>query len=90
MAIEIYRSHHLDKATSRRMVEDIAASIGEQFSFSYAWEGDRLTFRHLGISGYIAIADQVVHVYVKKSRFLPISEDCIRQEIETVMNAYIG
>ncbi|MFQ5568730.1 MAG: polyhydroxyalkanoic acid system family protein [Rhodothermales bacterium] len=90
MAIEIHRSHHLDKTTTRRMVEEIAAMISEQFTLTYEWHDDRLSFKRLGVSGHIDIADHEVHIVVDKSPWLPVSEAHLREQIEATMNEYMG
>ena len=64
MAVDISRSHHMDKATTRQVVEKIAVSLRESLHFDYAWHGDRLTFERIGVNGYIDIADHRVRVYV--------------------------
>ena len=90
MAIEISRSHHMDKATTRRMVEKIVASLGETFHFSYEWNGDRMNFDHFAVDGYIEMADHQVRVYVRKSRLFPMSEDSIREEVEAALDEYLA
>ena len=90
MAFEISRSHHMDKAATRRMVEQIVASLGETYLFSYEWEEDRLAFGHFAVNGYIEVADGHVRVYVRKSPLLPVSEDCLREEVEAAMDEYIA
>ncbi len=90
MAFEISRSHHMDKATTRRMVEKIVASLGETYRFSYEWEEDRLNFGHFAVNGYIEIADHQVRVYVRKSPLLPVSEQGLREEVEAAMDEYIA
>ena len=89
MAVDISRSHHMDKATTRRMVEKIAASLRESLHFDYAWEGDRLNFERIGVKGYIDIADHQVRVYVSRSFLLPVSEDWIRKQVEAALDEYI-
>lgn len=89
MAVDITRSHHLDKATTRRMVEQIAASLNEQLSFTYTWEGDRLTFARTGVNGYIELAETTVRVYVRKSPLLPVSEAWIRQQVEEALDEHL-
>ncbi len=90
MAFEISRSHHMDKAASRRRVEEVVASLGQSYRFSYQWDGDRLRFGHLALKGYIEIADHQVRVFVRKSRLLPVSEDSIRSEVEATLEQYLS
>ena len=90
MAFEISRSHHMDKATTRRMVEQIVASLGATYHFSYEWKEDRMTFGHFAVDGYIEIADHQVRVYVRKSPLLPVSEESLREEVEAALDAYIA
>lgn len=90
MAFEISRSHHLDKTATRRAVEEVVASLAETYLFSYEWEGDRLTFGHIAVNGYIEIADHQVRIYVRKSPLLPVSEACIREEVEASLDHYIS
>ena len=79
----------MDKATTRQVVEKIAASLGESLHIDYAWQADRLTFEHIGVNGYIDIADHRVRVYVTRSFLLPVSEDWIRQQVEAALDEYI-
>ena len=90
MAFEINRSHELDKATTRRMVEKIVASLGETYRFSYQWEEDRMTFGNFAAKGYVEIADHQVRVYVRKSPLFPVSEQSLREEVEAAIDAYIA
>ena len=90
MAFEISRSHEMDKATTRRMVEKIVASLGETYRFSYQWEEDRMTFGNFAVKGYVEIADHQVRVYVRKSPLFPMSEQSLREEVEAALDAYIA
>ena len=90
MAVQITRSHHLDKATTRRMVEDIATSLSQKLSFRYHWEADRLVFKRTGVSGHIDVDDHRVDVFVSKSPLLPVSEGWIRSQVEAVMDEYLA
>ncbi len=90
MAFEISRSHHLDKATSRRMVEEVVASLGQTYHFSSQWDGDRLRFGNVAVKGYVEIADHQVRIFVRKSPFLPMSEDAIRSEVEATLEQYLA
>ncbi len=90
MAFEISRSHHMDIATSRRRVEEIVASLGQTYRFSYQWDGDRLRFGNLAVKGYVEIADHQVRIFVRKRSFLPLSEDTIRSEVEATLEQYFA
>lgn len=90
MAFEISRSHHMNKATTRRMVEKIVASLGDTYFFSYEWKDDRLNYGHIAVNGYVEIADHQVRVCVRKSPLLPVSEQCLRDEVEAALDAYIA
>ena len=80
----------MDKATTRRVVEKIAASLRDSLHFDYHWQGDRLTFERIGVNGYIDIADHQVRIYVKRSFMLPVSESWIRQQVESALDEYIA
>ncbi len=90
MAFEISRSHHMDKAASRRMVEEVVASLGQTYHFSYHWDGDRLRFGNFAVKGYVEIADHQVRIFVRKSRLLPMSEDAMRSEVEATLEQYLA
>lgn len=90
MPLEISRSHHLDKATTRRMVEQMVATLNEKLPFTYRWNGDRLHFEQVGIKGHIDIADHQVRVFVNKSPLLPVSETWIREQVEATMDQYLS
>ena len=89
MAVEITRPHMLGKPEARRMVEAIAASLSTKLNLSYAWSGDRLTFKRTGVNGHIDVEDDAVHVFIKKGRLLPVSDAWIRQQVETTMDEYL-
>lgn len=90
MAIQINRPHALGKQKAREMVEAIAVSLRQQLSLSYAWQGDRLTFKRTGITGHIDVLEHTVEVYIKRSRLVPVSEGWIRAQVEAVMDQYLG
>ncbi len=90
MAVQISRRHHLGKAATRKMVEEIATSLGQKLTFRYHWEGDRLSFKRTGVYGHIDVADHEVRVFVSKSPLLPVSEGWIRAQVEAVMDQYLS
>ena len=89
MAVDISRSHHMDKATTRRVVEKIAVTLRESIHFDYGWHGDRLTFERLGVKGFIDIADHRVRIFVQTSPLLPVSDSWIREKVEAALDEFI-
>jgi|GEM_PF-123979 len=88
MSIDLHRLHHTTRLEARERVEAIAADLVEDLSIAYTWEGDRLSFRRTGLSGYIDVDDQALHLYLKRSRFLPLSESWIENQVTAHLNAH--
>ncbi len=88
VSIKIHRTHNLSKSSITEIVEDIASDLSEALNIRYQWEGDRLVFKRLGVSGYIEVEGQAVTVYINKSPLLPISDAQIRRHVEEKMDEH--
>ena len=68
--IHITRSHHLDQATLRANVQELADTLAKKLSAEYRWEQDRLIFKRSGASGFIRLGNQELEVEVKLGMLL--------------------
>lgn len=89
MAVSITRAHPFDHATARQRVQTLAETLGRKLNLRYTWEGDRLTFKRTGAKGHIDVRPNAIHVEIRTSRLLPISESRLREQVEAVLDEHI-
>ncbi len=63
--IHIVRSHQLGLEVARAEVERIAQRVQEEHGASYAWDGDILSFKRSGVSGWIEVQPDSINLKVK-------------------------
>lgn len=83
--IHITRYHHLDQATVRANVQELAETLVEKLSAEYKWEKDRLIFKRSGASGFVRIGDQELEVEVKLGMLL----SPLKGSIESTITEYL-
>ena len=89
MAVSITRAHPFDHSTARKRVQTLAETLARKLNLRYAWEGDRLTFKRTGAKGHIDVRPDAIHVEIRTSRLLPISESRLREQVEAVLAEHI-
>lgn len=89
MVVHVTRTHSLGAHAVRRRVEDIARDLSRDLRVRYTWEGDQLIFHRRGAKGHISIDEEAVHVTVKTSRLLPVSDSWLRAEVEKLLDEHL-
>ena len=63
--IYIKRTHNLDFAKAKAMVEELAKGLQHSLAASYQWDGNSLRFKRRGASGSIDVGERSVEVQVE-------------------------
>jgi len=83
--IHIKRQHHLDNATVRKEIQNLADKLSKDLSAKYNWEGDRLVFKRSGANGHIEISDGEVDIEIKLNMMLTP----LKSTIEKTVTSYL-
>lgn len=86
MAIEIIRDHTLGEELIRERVERIAAEMESSIHISYHWEGNRIKFNRVGLSGDLEYTDTSIRITIHPSLLLPISNARIREMVNSYLD----
>jgi putative polyhydroxyalkanoate system protein len=89
MAVSVSRPHPFDHATARKRVDVLAQTLSRKLNLRTSWDGDRLSFKRTGAQGHIEVTPDHVHVEIRTSRFLPISDDRLRKQVDAVLDEHI-
>ena len=79
--IDIRRPHQLSIADARAVVDQVAARMHEKFGTTGQWRGDILEFSRPGVSGSIAVENNVIQVQARLGMMLAPLKGMIEQEI---------
>jgi putative polyhydroxyalkanoate system protein len=79
--IDIRRPHQLSIADARAVVDQVAARMHEKFGTTGQWRGDTLEFSRPGVSGSIAVENNVIQVQARLGMMLAPLKGMIEQEI---------
>ncbi len=84
--IEIKRTHKLAFKQARRIVNNIAEDIKDEFNLEYYWNGNELKFGGSGTNGSIQIHKSSVQVLVDLNWLL---RKTIKGKIEKKINGFL-
>ncbi|MCH8569382.1 MAG: polyhydroxyalkanoic acid system family protein [Balneolales bacterium] len=88
--MKITRKHNKSDADVRKAVDQIAKELKENVGIKYNWLGESgVSFSGTGISGNIKIEPGEVLIEMKKSFFLPVSEDKLRGWVDEYLDKYL-
>ncbi len=85
----IRRSHKLGIEEAKQRANQIAEHMGEQFSLTSSWVGDKLMVRGNGVNGHLAVAEESIELVVKLGFALKLMEGPIRRAIESTLDEHI-
>lgn len=88
MSISVTRAHPFDKKTARVHLEHLAHALGTKLKAHYQWNGDRLTFSRIGARGTIEVTEEVIHVDIRTSRLLPVSDSWLRAQVHALLDTH--
>ncbi len=89
-SIDIRRPHQLSIPDARAVVEQVAARMQEKFGMTSRWQGDTLVFSRPGISGFIAVASDVIQVRAQLGMMLTPLRGMIEQEIRRKLDEHFA
>ena len=85
----IRRSHNLGIEEAKHRANEIADHMGEQFSLTSSWVGDRLMVRGNGVHGHLAVAEESIELVVQLGFALKLMEGPIRRAIESTIDEHL-
>src|SRR5262249_28019330 len=88
--IVIRRKHDLELAEAKRLAENIAKKLRNDYGGSFTWQGDDLHFQRTGASGSVAVRKDDFQVRVELGLLLSALRSRIEQEIVTFCDANFG
>jgi putative polyhydroxyalkanoate system protein len=89
MAVSVTRLHPFDHATARKRVDVLAETLSRKLNLRTSWEGNRLSFRRTGAKGHIDVTPDHIHVEIRTSPLLPLSDDRLRRQVNAVLDEHI-
>jgi len=88
--IVVRRKHDLGLAEAKRLAENIAKKLRNDYGGSFTWRGDDLHFQRTGASGSVAVRKGDFRVRVELGFLLSALRLRIEQEIITFCDAHLG
>lgn len=85
-AIDIRRSHALDKEHARSAAESLAKDLSKQFDLTSQWDGDVLRFKRSGVKGQLTIDHSDLHMHLELGMLLRPFKSKIEQEIHSQLD----
>jgi putative polyhydroxyalkanoate system protein len=77
--IEIRRTHGVTLQDARAAAERIAAELEQRFGLRGEWQGDTFNFKRSGVTGFLAVGAQDVHLSVTLGLLLKAMRDSIER-----------
>jgi putative polyhydroxyalkanoate system protein len=84
-AIVIRRRHGMRRTGARRLADQMAQRLRDQFGGSYAWRGDALHFVRAGARGVVAVTARDVEIRLELGLLLSPLRSRIEREIQSVL-----
>ena len=77
--IDIRRSHGVTLEAAREAAQRIAAELEQRFGLRGQWDGDTFRFQRSGLTGFLAVGPQDVHLSVTLGLLLRAMRDSIER-----------
>ena len=88
--IVVRRRHDLGLAEAKRLAENIAKKLRNDYGGSFIWQGDDLHFQRTGASGSVAVRKGNFQVRVELGFLLSALHSQIEEEIVTFCDAHLA
>ena len=88
--IVVRRRHDLGLAEAKRLAENIAKKLRNDYGGSFIWQGDDLHFQRTGASGSVAVRKGDIQVRVELGFLLSALHSQIEEEIVTFCDAHLA
>ena len=85
--IEIRRSHGVTLQDARTAAERIAAELEQRFGVRGEWQGDTFNFKRSGVSGFLTVGAQDVHLSVTLGMLMRAMKDSIERAAVNKLDA---
>lgn len=89
-SIDIERTHQLDAASARALVDKVARALEREFGMRSRWHGDVLELAGSGIDGAIALGAGSIHVTARLGLLLHPLRATIEQHIRRRLDQYLA
>lgn len=90
MSISIHHSHDKPHDLARKLAEDVAAEMQQEFSMNHHWEGDVMHFQRPGVTGQLTLAPGEVIMEVKLGFLLMALKPKIESEARKFLDQHFG
>lgn len=87
--IQIKRLHQRSQPDARKLADDVAADLAEQFDVAYEWEGDTLHFERPGINGQILVNDTHIEIDARLGLLLFALKPAIEKEVNRYLDTVL-
>jgi len=88
--IDIERTHNLDVAGIRTLIDDLAAGLHRQYGLDRRWQGDVLQLSGSGVDGAITIGERSVRVTAELGFLLRPWRGKIEQDIRARLDRHLA
>jgi putative polyhydroxyalkanoate system protein len=79
--IDIRRTHQLGLSGAREVAERMAEHLGRKFDLRGAWKENTLEFQRPGVSGFLAVTGEEVHLCVSLGFMLKAMRGSIERAV---------
>jgi putative polyhydroxyalkanoate system protein len=84
--IDFRGAHGVDAQSARASAERIERELGERFGLRGEWDGDTLRFSRSGVSGFLRIGEEELHLSVTLGMLLK----ALKSPIERAVGAQLA
>ncbi len=88
--IDIRREHSLDIGAAKRVADELAADLANEFSIEYEWEDEVLYFERPGAYGHISVDENHIEVQAELNFLLSALKNRIETEIHHVLDSHFN
>jgi len=88
--IVVRRKHDLELAEAKRLAENIAKKLRNDYGGSFTWQGDDLHFQRTGVSGSVTVRKGDFQVRVELGFLLSALHSRIQEEIISFCDAHLA
>jgi putative polyhydroxyalkanoate system protein len=88
--IKIQRPHALPVSRARKLAEQVAEQLRDQFALDYRWQGNALKFERDGVQGELVVAKAEIRIAAQLGFLLSFLKPRIEQEILANLERMFG
>ena len=88
--IKFKRSHHLALKDARKVAQQAADKLGEEYDLQSEWEGDTLHFHRSGVDGHMHVTASHIDLNVKLGFLLSAFRSSFEHHIENNLDKLLA